>query len=53
MELKIIMDNCEEYIWAVTHDLEYDFIGRFFVVKKDNQWVGMYATDRVLVVEVR
>lgn len=53
MEIKIIMDNGDEHTWAVTPDLEYDFIGRFFVVKKGDQWVGMYATDRVLVVEVR
>ena len=33
--------------------MEYDFVGRFFVVKKNGQWVGMYATDRIRTVEVR
>ena len=53
MQIVIEMDTLKTYVWQVTPDMEYDFVWRFFVVKKNGQWVGMYATDRIRTVEVR
>ena len=53
MQIVIEMDTLKKYVWEVTTEIEYDFIGRFLVIKKNEQWVGMYATDRILSVEVR
>lgn len=53
MQIVIEMDILKTYVWQVTPDMEYDFVERFFVVKKNGQWVGMYATDRIRTVEVR
>lgn len=53
MEIEVIMDNGVGYTWTVTTDMEYEFSDRFFVVKKGDRWVGMYAKDHVLAVEVR
>lgn len=39
--------------WSADEYTEYDFHGRFFVVMKDNQWIGMYATDQIVAVECR
>lgn len=39
--------------WSVNEYTEYDFEGRFFVVKEKDQWVGMYAIDHILMVEIR
>lgn len=39
--------------WGADEYTEYDFHGRFFVVIKDSQWVGMYATDQIVAVEYR
>ena len=53
MQIRIQMDDYKEYIWDLTSDMEYDFVGRFFVIKAWEKWVGMYATDRILTVKVR
>ena len=53
MNINIKMIDGNVYEWVVTPDTEYDFMGRFFVVKNKEQWVGMYAIDRILVIEVR
>ena len=47
------MDTSAVTEWPVTPETEYDFAGRFFVIKEKDTWVGMYATDRILSVEVR
>lgn len=53
MDIRIRLDTGDTVTWPVTPETEYDFCGRFFVVKVKEQWVGMYATDRILSVEVR
>ena len=39
--------------WNPSEYTEYDFHGRFFVVIKNDQWIGMYATDQIVAVECR
>ena len=50
--LKVTLDNGKSSEWIYNEHTEYDFEGRFFVIKRDNQWVAMYAIDRVLSVEL-
>lgn len=38
--------------WDKDEYTEYDIKGRFFVILKDEQWVGMYALDHIVSVEV-
>ncbi|MBO6015309.1 MAG: hypothetical protein J6S50_05755 [Oscillospiraceae bacterium] len=53
MTIKIRLDTYDEAVWPVTPETEYDFVGRFFVIKEKDTWVGMYAADRILSIEVR
>lgn len=53
MTISIKMVNDDVVAWEVTPDMEYDFEGEFFVVKKKGKWVGIYAKDRILSIEVR
>ena len=38
--------------WGKDEYTEYDIKGRFFVIIKDEAWVGMYALDHIVAVEV-
>lgn len=53
MNLKIKLTDGRTLQWGPDDYTEYDFRGRFFVVIKDDQWVGMYATDQVVSIECR
>lgn len=53
MQIVIEMDTLKTYVWQVTSDMEYDFVGQFLVIKAWGKWVGMYATDHIRTVEVR
>ena len=51
--LRIALTDGEVRRWATEEYDEYDIKGRFFIIIKGNQWVGMYALDRIVAVEVR
>ena len=51
--LRIIMREGQQYIWDPKEYTEYDFCGRFFVVKHIDQWIGMYTIDEIFSVECR
>lgn len=53
MQIVIEMDTLKTYVWQVTPDMEYGIVGRFYVIKAWEKWVGMYAIDHILSVEVR
>ena len=38
--------------WGKDEYTEYDIKGRFFVIINNGQWVGMYALDSIVAVEV-
>ena len=50
--IRILLTNGETRKWSNDEYSEYDIKGRFFVVIKEEQWVGMYALDSIVSVEV-
>ena len=50
--IKILLTNGETRKWHAGEYTEYDIKGRFFVVIRCEQWVGMYALDHIVSVEV-
>ena len=50
--IRILLSNGETRKWSKDEYTEYDIKGRFFVVIKGDQWVGMYALDSIISVEV-
>lgn len=51
-QIAILLDNGELRMWGEDEFTEYDIKGRFFVVINGEKWVGMYALDRIVSVEV-
>lgn len=51
--IEIMLANGETRKWNKEEYTEYDVRGRFFVVIKNEQWVGMYGLDSIVVVEIR
>lgn len=41
------------YEWSNSEFTDYDFIGDWFVVLKDKQWVGFYRADDLEMVEMK
>ena len=50
--IRILLSNGETRKWSKDEYTEYDIKWRFFVVIKGYQWVGMYALDSIISVEV-
>ncbi len=50
--IEIMLDNGDVRKWNKGEYTEYDIKGRFLVIINDDQWVGMYALDRIVSVEV-
>lgn len=50
--IKITLSNGDIRKWASDEYTEYDIKGRFFIVIKGEQWVGMYSLDQIVSVEV-
>lgn len=50
--IRICLTNGDVRKWDKTEYTEYDVKGRFFVVIYEEQWVGMYALDSIVSVEV-
>ena len=54
MELiKIIMTNSEEVKWTGDKWDDYLYDGKYFIIKKDGVWVGMYHLDYVFSLVVK
>lgn len=54
MELiKIIMTNSEEVKWTGDKWDDYLYYGKYFIIKKDGVWVGMYNLDYVISIVVK
>ena len=50
--IRILLTNGEVRRWDKADYTEYDIKGQFFVVIHEEQWVGMYALDSIVSVEV-
>ena len=50
--IEITLTNGDVRQWGKDEYTEYDIKGRFFVIIKDEAWVGMYALDHIVAVEV-
>ncbi|MDU2692783.1 MAG: hypothetical protein E7C39_01490 [Intestinibacter bartlettii] len=46
--IKIVMSNSEEVVWKSDEYDNYIYDGKFFIIKKGHQWVGMYNLDYVI-----
>lgn len=51
--IEIILANGDVRTWDTDEYSEYDVKGRFFVIISGEQWIGMYALDQIVSVEVR
>lgn len=54
MELiKIVMSNSEEVKWTKEEWDDYVYDGKYFIIKRNGQWVGMYNLDYVISIIVK
>ena len=54
MELiKIVMTNSEEVKWTKEEWDDYVYDGKYFIIKRNGQWVGMYNLDYVISISDR
>lgn len=54
MELiKIVMANSEEVKWTKEEWDDYVYDGKYFIIKRNGQWVGMYNLDYVISIIVK
>lgn len=54
MELiKIVMTNGEEVKWTKEEWDDYLYDEKYFIVKRNGQWVGMYNLDYVISIIVK
>lgn len=51
-QLTILLENGDLRTWNEDEFTEYGIKGRFLVIISDEKWVGMYALDRIVSVEV-
>ena len=50
--IEITLTSGDVRKWDKDEYTEYDIKGRFFVILNNEQWVGMYALDSIVSVEV-
>ncbi len=51
-QMTILLDNGDLRTWNEDEFTEYGIKGRFLVIISDKKWVGMYALDRIVSMEV-
>lgn len=51
--IRITMINSEEVEWSSTKWDDYLYDGKYFIIKKDGVWVGMYNLDYVISIVVK
>ena len=51
--LEIFLKSGEKAIYTPADYTDYKYDGKFFVVIRDNQWVGFYNLDIVAVIQVK
>lgn len=50
--IKIKMFDSEDIKWTGSSWDDYSYDGKFFIVKKDGAWVGMYNLDYIISIMV-
>ena len=51
--IKIAMKNSKQVVWEKGEWDDYLYDGKFFIVKKNNVWVGFYNLDKVVSIIVQ
>lgn len=51
--IKIVMINSEEIKWTSNDWDDYMYDGKYFIIKKNGVWVGMYNLDYVISIIVK
>lgn len=51
--IKIILSNSKNVIWKEHEYDDYLYDGKFFVIIKDNKWIGFYNLDKVVSISVQ
>lgn len=46
--IKIAMENSKQVVWQKGEWDDYLYDGKFFIVKKNNVWVGFYNLNKVI-----
>ena len=51
--IKIVMANSEELTWPKEEWDDYIYDGKYFIIKKDGQWVGIYNLSYIICIVVK
>lgn len=51
--IKIAMKNSKQVVWKKDEWDDYMYDGKFFIIKKNNTWVGFYNLDKVVSIIVQ
>lgn len=51
--IKIVMENSRQVVWKKDEWDDYLYDGKFFIIKKNNTWVGFYNIDKVVSIIVQ
>ena len=51
--IKIAMKNSKQVVWEKDEWDDYLYDRKFFIVKKNNAWVGFYNLDEVISIIVQ
>ena len=51
--IKIIMTNGTEVKWVAEQWDDYVYDGKFFIIKKNGDWIGFYNLDYVISIIVK
>ena len=46
--IKILMSNSDEIKWTAEQWDDYKYDGKFFIIIKNDLWVGFYNLDKVV-----
>lgn len=51
--IKITMTNSQEVKWNKEEYDNYMYDGKFFIIMKNNEWIGFYNLDAVISIVVK
>lgn len=50
--IKIVMSNSETVTWTKEEWDDYQYDGKFFIIKKNGAWIGFYNLDYVISITI-
>lgn len=51
--IKLVLTNSEEVKWTEEQWDDYQYDGKYFIIKKNGAWVGFYNLDYVISIIVK